>query len=146
VLSGNSSSASSSSSDASSSTTSCAAGSAGVGAFAFGFALAKELKRLLFSRLGGAGLPEVFEVAWELVVEDDWDFESSGLLASAFAGGASFCSGRLAGTVDSIEGLGLAAGTLVAGVGAEGGRAPVLRWNMPKLDCVHPVEVIDVIP
>jgi hypothetical protein len=34
--------------------------SAGAGAFAFGFALAKELKRLPFC-LTGAGLPEGFE-------------------------------------------------------------------------------------
>lgn len=32
-------------------------GSAAVSVLTFGFALANELKRLLFSRLGGAGFP-----------------------------------------------------------------------------------------
>lgn len=94
-----------------------------------GFALAKELKRLPFFE--GAGLLEAFEEAWETGADADWDFDSSGLLASAFAGGASFCNGRLAGTVDSVEDLGLTAGAFAAGAfaaGAGGGRGPVLRY------------------
>jgi hypothetical protein len=102
-------------------------GSAGADAFVFGFALAKELKRLPFG-FAGAALPEGFEDVWELAVEDGSDFGSSDLVASAFAGDASFCSGRLAGTVDSVKGFdALAPGAFTAGAAGGGGRAPVLR-------------------
>lgn len=101
-------------------------GSAGADAFVFGFALAKELKRLPFC-FAGAALPEGFDV-WELAA-DGSDFGSSDLVASVFDGDASFCSGRLAGTVDSVEGFdALAPGAFTAGAAGGGGRAPVLRW------------------
>lgn len=78
--------------------------------------------------LAGAALPEGFEDAWELVTEDGSDFGSSDLVASVFAEDASFCSGRLAGTVDSMEGFNdFAAGAFTAGAAGGGGRAPVLR-------------------
>lgn len=102
-------------------------GSAGADAFVFGFALAKELKRLPFC-LVVAALPEGFEDAWELAAEDGSGFGSSGLVASVFTEDVSFCSGRLAGTVDSVEGFNaLAAGGFTAGAAGGGGRAPVLR-------------------
>jgi hypothetical protein len=91
--------------------------------------LAKELKRLpLPFCLAGAALPEGFEDAWELAVEDSSDLGSSDFVASSFDD-ASLCSGRLAGTVDSVVGFdGLAAGAFTAGAAAGGGgRAPVLR-------------------
>lgn len=101
-------------------------GSAGADAFVFGFALAKELKRLPFC-WGAAALPEGFEGAWELAAEDGSIFGSSGLVASVFTEDVSFSSGRLAGTVDSVEGFdALAAGAAAGG----GGRAPVLRWSI----------------
>ena len=103
-------------------------GSAGTDVFFFGFALAKELKRLPFC-FAGAALPEGFEDVWELAAEDGSDFGSSDLVASVFAGDASFCSGRLAGTVDSVEGFDvLAPCAFTAGAAGGGGRAPVLRW------------------
>ena len=79
--------------------------------------------------LGAAALPEGFEDAWELAAEDGSDFGSSGLVASVFTEDVSFCSGRLAGTVDSVEDFdALAAGALTAGAAGGGGRVPVLRW------------------
>lgn len=105
-------------------------GSAGADAFVFGFALAKELKRLPFC-LGAAALPEGFEDVWELAAEVGSDFGSSDFVASVLAEDVSFCSGRLAGTVDSIEGFdALAAGAFTVGAAGGGGRAPVLRWNI----------------
>ena len=102
--------------------------SAGAGVFVFGFALAKELKRLPFC-LAGAALPEGFEDDWELVAEGGSDFGLSKLGASAFAEDASFCNGRLEGTTDSVEGFdALPANAFTAGAaGGGGGRAPVLR-------------------
>lgn len=105
-------------------------GPAGVDAFVFGFALAKELKRFPFC-FAGAALTEGFEDTWELAAEDGSDFGSSDLVVSVFAGDASFCSGRLAGTVDSVEGFNaLAPGAFTAGAACGGGRAPVLRWTI----------------
>lgn len=103
--------------------------SAGVDAFDLGFALAKELKRLPFC-LAGAVFPEGFEDACELAAKDVSDFGSSDLAVSAFGADTSLCNGRLAGTVDSVEGFGaFATGALADGAAAGGGRAPVLRWN-----------------
>lgn len=108
-------------------------GSAGAGVFVFGFALAKELKILPFC-LAGAALPEGFEDDWELVAEGGSDIGLSNLVASAFAGDASCCSGRLEGTIDSVEGFNaLPAGAFADGAaGGGGGCAPVLRWKIDK--------------
>lgn len=102
-------------------------GSAAADAFVFGFALAKELKRLPFC-LGAVALLEGFEDVWELAAEDGSGCGSSGLVASIFTEDVSFCNGRLAGTVDSVEGFdALATGGFTAGAAGRGGRTPVLR-------------------
>lgn len=82
-----------------------------------------------------------------MAAEDVSDFGSSDLVASVFAGDASFCSGRLAGTVDAIEGFdAFAAGAFTVGAAGGGGRAPVLRWNIETLDSDELVQVMHGLP
>lgn len=102
------------------------AGAAVSSFFCFGFALANELKRLLFSFLAGAVFTVGFDCCWLFSFGGCWfvpeagsGLEHSGLLCA----GVSSCRGRLAGIVALDD-------VVVEGpvdVGGGGGRAPVRR-------------------
>lgn len=97
-----------------------AAGVADSSFFCFGFAFAKELNRLPFSRCAGAVFSVGLEAGALLRCEDGAESERSSFLGSGFiCCDVSF--GRFEGTVDLDE-----EGAGAGGVGA-GGRAPVLR-------------------